>query len=92
MNFKHPYRSLSEFDNFKVILEHRHGFLRQLNPEVLKDIKEILQTQWIDSKTRKIVKVKAWEAVEYWLSINTIWKTLDITCILNKLKIVFNRY
>lgn len=57
VKFKHPYRNLSEYDNFKVILSHRHGMLRELSPELIEDIKMILETQWVDNSTRRIVKV-----------------------------------
>lgn len=31
--------------------------LRELSPELIEDIKMILETQWVDNSTRRIVKV-----------------------------------
>jgi hypothetical protein len=54
----HPLSSLSEFDQFKFMFFQNNYPVEQLPPQLREDIKVILETQWVENKTRRIVTVK----------------------------------
>jgi hypothetical protein len=58
IKFKHSLDKQSDFDQFKVIFWQNDQMASQLGPEIKADLKLILETQWVENKTRRIVHVK----------------------------------
>jgi hypothetical protein len=49
---------MSEYDQFKVVFWQNDHNLNQISAEVKADLATILETEWVDNKTRRIVHVK----------------------------------
>jgi len=49
---------LSEYDQFKVIFWQNDHLTNELSEEQKKDLRMILEAEWIENKTRTIRRVK----------------------------------
>ena len=56
--FQHPFSTYSQFDQFKLIFFQSNFPVNQISPELRQSIKNVLETEWVENKTRKIVRVK----------------------------------
>jgi hypothetical protein len=58
VSYKHPFNNYSEYDQFKVTFWQNDHLTNELTEEQKKDLRIILETEWIENKTRAIRRVK----------------------------------
>lgn len=58
VRFKHPFLTLSEYDQFKIRIWQNDSVVSTLSPPVLEELKEIMETDWHYGKLRRILQVK----------------------------------
>ena len=56
--FEHPLHAMSEYDQFKVTFWQNDQLAATLNPQARNDLRIILETEWVQNKSRVIRKVK----------------------------------